>query len=268
MANGNMEPEVCAHHHARHEVRCCSDAQQPGWRHRSRCPWAASKGFNAGVVACQRSKTYAEAVAHCALVGARLCTSDELARNCAKGTGCGMDAHMIWTGDAGIGTEVVANVDPAQPGADSGHGASSSSTSTVEPPTPTSVGSSDAAEDEMKSTSAAAGEGSGMPPGAIAALTLLSVGIVAALGGIMYRRRKRTRLPQESGGMSTAGSVEAELARGSSSTDPRSVPRDVSPLKSANLYNPAYHSRLPLVLENGSHVAGQLSQSLAYRLSY
>ena len=63
----------------------------------------------------------------------------------------------------------------------------------------------------------------------------------------------RARLPQESGGMSTVGSVEAELARGSSSTDPRSVPRDVSPLKSANLYNPAYHSRLPLVLENGSH---------------
>ena len=91
---------------------------------------------------------------------------------------------------------------------------------------------------------------------------LISVGIVAALGvigfsvGVMYRRRKRAQPPQESSGMSTVGSVEAELAHDSTSTDPRPVLRDTSPLKGANLYNPAYHSGAPrqsLVLEKGTH---------------
>jgi hypothetical protein len=37
-----------------------------------------------------------DAVVHCASIGGRLCTLDEVERQCVRGTGCGFDYRMIW----------------------------------------------------------------------------------------------------------------------------------------------------------------------------
>ena len=42
---------------------------------------------------------YADALAICGDVGARLCTREELQRNEARGTGCQHDAELVWTKD-------------------------------------------------------------------------------------------------------------------------------------------------------------------------
>lgn len=48
---------------------------------------------------CQHGKTLAQAEAICAAVDARLCSVDELATDCAKGTGCGHDFGLVWAVD-------------------------------------------------------------------------------------------------------------------------------------------------------------------------
>ena len=41
--------------------------------------------------------TYQEQIDACAADGARVCTQAELNTGCTQGTGCGIDAQMIWT---------------------------------------------------------------------------------------------------------------------------------------------------------------------------
>merc|ERR1711862_202982 len=47
---------------------------------------------------CHREKTYHDAEGICALYDSRLCTKDELSRECTRGSGCGLDGHLIWSG--------------------------------------------------------------------------------------------------------------------------------------------------------------------------
>ncbi len=44
-----------------------------------------------------RNSTYNEAQEFCELAGARLCSAAELYGNAAKGTGCALDSHFVWT---------------------------------------------------------------------------------------------------------------------------------------------------------------------------
>ncbi len=78
----------------RYGVRCCSEEQFIEAKKRDGCPWAASRDANRQ---CNTSATYDEAVARCALQGARLCTRDELLQKCAKTTGCGLNKVLVWS---------------------------------------------------------------------------------------------------------------------------------------------------------------------------
>lgn len=75
--------------HEQHEVRCCSDTNLgSGWNQHTNC-------INAGYTSvwgetdingvCHSSKTFDEAVAICANVGARLCSKEELLADCSRG---------------------------------------------------------------------------------------------------------------------------------------------------------------------------------------
>jgi hypothetical protein len=88
------------------QVRCCSDTESV-FGH-MKCPdasgltvWSASV-FRGNAAAdaqgCVHDATWETAASVCASVpGARLCTQEEMAAGCTKGTGCGHDADMIWT---------------------------------------------------------------------------------------------------------------------------------------------------------------------------
>uniref|UniRef100_A0A7S3TL01 Glycosyl hydrolase family 13 catalytic domain-containing protein n=2 Tax=Emiliania huxleyi TaxID=2903 RepID=A0A7S3TL01_EMIHU len=82
---------------ARHEVRCCSGTKLGAmWDKRAGCDvWAESDGPEMG--GCHHGKTFEEAEAVCAGAGARLCTKDELASDCTRGTGCGHDRDLVWS---------------------------------------------------------------------------------------------------------------------------------------------------------------------------
>ncbi|EOD12128.1 hypothetical protein EMIHUDRAFT_213905 [Emiliania huxleyi CCMP1516] len=84
---------------ARHEVRCCSGTQLGAmWDKRAGCDvWAESDGPEMG--GCHHGKTFEEAEAVCAGAGARLCTKDELASDCTRGTGCGHDRDLARSSD-------------------------------------------------------------------------------------------------------------------------------------------------------------------------
>jgi len=78
---------------ALHGVRCCaSHAWQPAGSASYQCPWVTSG-------ACQQSKTHAEAQQYCQGLhqGSRLCTENEVGRECAKYSGCGFDDDLVWT---------------------------------------------------------------------------------------------------------------------------------------------------------------------------
>merc|ERR1711933_191120 len=77
-----------------HEVRCCKDESAPGFKTRCEGVWAASEWGGL----CHREKTYDEEEGICALYDSRLCTKDELSRECTRGSGCGLDGHLIWSG--------------------------------------------------------------------------------------------------------------------------------------------------------------------------
>eukprot|EP01046_Picozoa_sp_COSAG06_P026933 COSAG06_NODE_2347_length_7032_cov_6.408193_2_plen_2258_part_01 len=97
----------CAQLSETHQVGCCSDAEPIGQRGYPEQPphfgWRSPTGAcvvwgvrHAGNTACTW-KTYAEATAHCAELGARLCTAEELAAGCVAGTGCGGDYELHWS---------------------------------------------------------------------------------------------------------------------------------------------------------------------------
>jgi hypothetical protein len=74
-------------------VRCCSDVSKQGYKKRGSCTvWGESDAPT-----CEDASTWTEAVAQCDAHGARLCTEDELAADCTKGTGCGFDKALIWS---------------------------------------------------------------------------------------------------------------------------------------------------------------------------
>merc|ERR1712019_205362 len=77
-----------------HDVRCCSDTAKPGWFKRRGCSvWARSK-FD-GV--CMRNKNFLEAECICEKYGGRLCTKEEIDRDCSARTGCRLDKELVWT---------------------------------------------------------------------------------------------------------------------------------------------------------------------------
>ncbi|EOD28246.1 hypothetical protein EMIHUDRAFT_235032 [Emiliania huxleyi CCMP1516] len=82
-----------------HPVRCCSDLEKdPPWRKNKDCSvWAGSEG--GGMGDCPGDMTLLKAEALCAAAGGRLCTSGELLDDCSKGTGCGHDNDLVWSGD-------------------------------------------------------------------------------------------------------------------------------------------------------------------------
>merc|ERR1711865_1157596 len=78
------------------DVRCCSDTYlgQP-WKKKNQCSvWGATEKINDG---CSGKINFNEAMAYCADAGGRLCTSEELANDCTRGTGCSYDKAMIWS---------------------------------------------------------------------------------------------------------------------------------------------------------------------------
>ena len=93
--------EAAAEDEELHEVRCCSDTNLgTGWNQPSYCQtagfmntWGESQ-INSN---CHADKTFSEASNICSVAGARLCTKEELAADCTKGTGCGYDGDLIWS---------------------------------------------------------------------------------------------------------------------------------------------------------------------------
>ena len=62
--------------------------------------YTLSKAVNFG--ACQHALTYAQNVAWCGAMGARLCTRAELQADCTAGTGCGHDGDLVWSSDSDL----------------------------------------------------------------------------------------------------------------------------------------------------------------------
>jgi hypothetical protein len=88
-----------------HEVRCCSDTAKDDWIQWGSCSvWGASE-----LPDCIDAATFAEAVDHCTAQDARLCTPQELADDCTRGSGCNHDQDQIWTSElASTGCDVWA----------------------------------------------------------------------------------------------------------------------------------------------------------------
>ena len=92
---------VNAEHHG---VRCCSDQapqfiQDSHWAHADGCPYCESDTMAVGFTECQTNVSFAAAEAWCAGVGARICSSAELAQGCCRDTGCGLNSWLVWTSD-------------------------------------------------------------------------------------------------------------------------------------------------------------------------
>jgi hypothetical protein len=94
---------------AKHSVRCCSDTRINGWAQNKGCAaWAATS-----LVGCHSGKTHAEADSICTAAGGRLCTNKEIRDDCTAGTGCGYDAHNVWTAEKLCVTEHVSQTHTA-----------------------------------------------------------------------------------------------------------------------------------------------------------
>ncbi len=66
------------------------------WQRNSGCSvWGATRFLNGRK--CPGKMTFFDAEEYCQAAGGRLCTSEEVARDCAMGTGCDYDSEMIWT---------------------------------------------------------------------------------------------------------------------------------------------------------------------------
>ena len=103
-AAGNCpgEAQYCASHHEAHEVGCCADSPVDGFQQLN--PDTCSDVWgerDAADLSCQDALNYPDAVAFCVSMGGRLCTADELERNCNAGTGCDFNNNLIWSSTAG-----------------------------------------------------------------------------------------------------------------------------------------------------------------------
>ena len=65
----------------------------------------------AGSTQCANGWDWQMADSICTSVGARLCTAAELARDVARGTGCGFDNANVWTSDVCAGGHIAADGD-------------------------------------------------------------------------------------------------------------------------------------------------------------
>jgi len=91
--SGCQEGKVLAEHiDNNHKVRCCSDVAVPGWKKWDHCGVWARSNFNG----CHEM-TFSEANVLCTENGARLCTLEELGKDCTKGSGCGFYRNLIWS---------------------------------------------------------------------------------------------------------------------------------------------------------------------------
>ena len=94
----------------KHPVRCCSDVGGSPFVQRfpGRCPdvwampWNLDHSNDALQLECANEygqKTFYEANYICDDVDARLCTADELERDCVTGMGCNFNSKLIWTSE-------------------------------------------------------------------------------------------------------------------------------------------------------------------------
>ena len=100
--NCDIKTQLSNIHTSEHAVRCCSDFIRPGWEQNSECEVWAESELNG---LCYERVTYASANDICASQGARLCSQSELERDCAAGSGCELDHHMIWSSPMSTGVE-------------------------------------------------------------------------------------------------------------------------------------------------------------------
>jgi hypothetical protein len=92
------ETEYCADVLELHEVTCCADTAGTGFEQRypSTCPDVWGEADTNGQ-ACAHALNVADAVVHCSAMGGRLCTADELERDCTRDTGCGHNWDLVWS---------------------------------------------------------------------------------------------------------------------------------------------------------------------------
>lgn len=81
-------------------VGCCADSAVAGFTHvcTDRQVWGERDTHE---MACNHEASWAEAEVFCAAMGGRLCTQEEMAGGCTRGTGCQHDSDMLWTSTEG-----------------------------------------------------------------------------------------------------------------------------------------------------------------------
>jgi len=86
----------------KHAVRCCSDTPRNGFirNYPNTCPsnvWGESEINGVCHGEGQSAKTFDQARALCNGIGARLCSSEELLKDCTRNSGCGFDSFYNWS---------------------------------------------------------------------------------------------------------------------------------------------------------------------------
>ena len=79
-------------------VRCCSNTPRDGFirKYPNTCPsnvWGDSEVNGQ----CHGSKTFEQARGLCSSIGARLCSREELVKDCTRNSGCGYDSRYAWS---------------------------------------------------------------------------------------------------------------------------------------------------------------------------
>ena len=87
----------------KHEVRCCkycTNAEPCANAWKQKCDsWEPTVYARSKVGGeCSGQLDFYKAKAFCSSAGGRLCSAEEMLEECARGTGCKYDQHMIWVG--------------------------------------------------------------------------------------------------------------------------------------------------------------------------
>jgi hypothetical protein len=160
---------------------------------------------------CSADKTFHEAEAICAGVGARLCTVAELINECTRGTGCGYDRTVVWSSDTSPGVAFAADL---------GNRYEPSYTSTEEPSTITSEQEQNEPSDSFTATTSNDDSSNG---GTIAAAIFGTLAVVAVLAAILYVRQQGQKTKQtdfDDYGLPEAASGRISLRRNADVEDP------------------------------------------------
>lgn len=116
-------PEKCSDKTAALKVRCCADqpttsgvtpsfvvepktCSELGWKVAGASPFVCANSEFVGKT-CGTSATFQVAQAACLGRGARLCSSEELSNDDAKGSGCKLDDKMVWSSTSCTGGHLV-----------------------------------------------------------------------------------------------------------------------------------------------------------------